>query len=78
MSSLERVGQNCYRLPKRGSMLVEARVYLNDELYRHFKVEEDALKQLMDAASLRGVYGPVVGMPDIHAGFGLPLGGVMA
>jgi len=78
MSSLERVGQNCYRLPKRGSMLVEARVYLNDELYRHFKVEEDALKQLMDAASLRGVYGPVVGMPDIHAGFGLPIGGVMA
>lgn len=41
-------------------------------------MQDAELQQLCDAATLPGVYGPVVGMPDIHAGFGLPIGGVMA
>ncbi len=70
-------GKNCYMIPRSGRMKVDALVYLNDFLYRSF-VEEESLKQLVDAASLPGVYRYVVGMPDIHAGFGLPIGGVMA
>lgn len=75
--ALEKVGPNRYRLSPSGEMRVEAVVYLSDKLYRHFQ-EEDALQQLRDAATLPGVVGPVVGMPDIHTGFGLPIGGVMA
>lgn len=70
-------GRNCYILPRSGKMKVDAIVYLNDYLYRE-SLESEALKQLADAASLPGVYKYVVGMPDIHAGFGLPIGGVMA
>lgn len=77
MSTLERVSANCYRIPKRGKMNTEALVYLNSSLYRAFE-EDEAVKQLIDAASMPGVYGPVIGMPDIHSGFGLPIGGVMA
>ena len=35
-----------------------------------------ALQQLFDASKLSGVI-KVVGMPDLHQGYGLPIGGVM-
>ena len=77
MSLLERDSANCYRIRRRGKMRVDAVVYLNKALKRSFD-EAEALQQLADAAALPGVVEPVVGMPDIHTGFGLPIGGVMA
>lgn len=69
-------GRNRYRLPRRGLMRAEATVFASPEVLEQ-SVEGEALKQLADAACLPGVIG-VVGMPDLHAGFGLPIGGVMA
>jgi len=77
MSLLEEAGKNCYCIPRQGTMKAEVMVYLNPTLYQSF-VEDQSLQQLMDAASLEGVISPVIGMPDIHCGFGLPIGGVMA
>ncbi len=77
MSLLEKAGENCYRIPRRGKMQADVLVYLNHLLYSSF-TEDQSLQQLMDAASLEGVLSPVIGMPDIHSGFGLPIGGVMA
>lgn len=77
MPVLEPYGMNCYRIPLQGIMKADVLVYLNQSLYRDFK-EEQPLQQLVDAASLDGVISPVIGMPDIHTGFGLPIGGVMA
>jgi len=76
VSTLEKVSLNCYRLPRRKEMKVDALVFLKEELLREFN-EQDAIKQLSDAATLPGVYGQVLGMPDLHTGFGLPIGGVM-
>ncbi len=77
MSMLERDGVNRYRMRRRGAMRADAVIYLNDALKRSFN-EDEAIEQLCDAAALPGVQDPVVGMPDIHTGFGLPIGGVMA
>lgn len=77
MSLLEYDGANCYRIRRRGKMRVDAVVYLNEALKRSLD-ENGALQQLADAAALPGVVEPIVGMPDIHTGFGLPIGGVMA
>ncbi len=74
---LQAAGPNRYRIPQQGSMNVSAMVYLNRELYQSFS-ELESLQQLMDAAALPGVLEPVIGMPDIHTGFGLPIGGVAA
>ncbi len=76
MHKLQPMGPNCYRIPKEGNMRVEARVYLKNEMLPSF--EESSARQLMDAASLPGIYKYVIGMPDIHTGFGLPIGGIMA
>jgi len=75
--SLVSDGKNRYRLPRQGEMLVDCRVYLRPALKEIF-AEETALQQLVDAACLPGVVPDVVGMPDLHAGYGLPIGGVMA
>lgn len=75
--ALEPAGPNRYRLARQGAMRVDAYVYLNESLRRDFD-EPVALQQLADAASLPGVVHRVVGMPDIHQGFGLPIGGVVA
>jgi len=40
--------------------------------------EEEAIKQLTNVACLPGVVEPVCGMPDIHWGYGLPMGAVGA
>ncbi len=77
MLKLEPAGENCYRISRRGKMNAEVLVYLNRKLYASFS-EDQSIQQLIDAASLEGVVSPVVGMPDIHTGFGLPIGGVMA
>jgi tRNA-splicing ligase RtcB (3'-phosphate/5'-hydroxy nucleic acid ligase) len=75
---LTEMGQNRYLLPKSGDMRVEALLFLNQALRSQLNDDGPELKQLADAASLPGVFGRVYGMPDIHAGFGLPIGGVMA
>lgn len=70
-------GPNRYRLRRTGSMRVDCLVYANEYLIPLVK-KDQSLQQLANAASLPGVVGHVYGMPDIHEGFGLPIGGVMA
>ncbi|MCW3489572.1 RtcB family protein [Dethiobacter alkaliphilus] len=78
MPKLTKTGHNRYLLPRTGAMQVDALLFLNDALRSQLAENSVELQQLCDAAALPGVFGPVVGMPDIHAGFGLPIGGIMA
>ena len=77
MLELTKDGENRYRLKRSGKMAVEGIVYANDYLLPLIATDK-SLQQLANAASLPGVRGPVCGMPDMHEGFGLPIGGVMA
>lgn len=74
---LQPAGKNRYRLPKTGDMQVEAMVYLDEVLLKE-SFDEASLRQLHDATRLPGLHRAVLGMPDIHHGYGLPIGGVMA
>ncbi|SHM25645.1 tRNA-splicing ligase RtcB [Caldanaerovirga acetigignens] len=73
---LKLVSTNCYSFTN-SETNVEINVYLNPRLFQDF-VEDEAINQLYNASLLPGVVSPVIGMPDIHTGFGLPIGGVMA
>jgi len=74
---LKKIGTNHWRIPKKPPMLADVDLFLNTKLLG--KVWEDrSVEQLIDASQLQGVISPVVGMPDIHEGYGLPIGGVMA
>ena len=58
-------------------MRVPARIYADEELLSAM-LEGEAMTQLSNVATLPGVVGCVYGMPDMHEGYGFPVGGVAA
>lgn len=73
---LREVLPNCYFITNKRNN-IDIRVYLSKDLFENY-LEGEAINQLYDATMLPGVISPVIGMPDIHTGYGLPIGGVMA
>ncbi|HEX9611793.1 MAG TPA: RtcB family protein [Gemmatimonadales bacterium] len=61
----------------RADMRVPVRVFADGELWRQIEGDR-SLEQLMNVATLRGVLRAVYGMPDMHEGYGFPVGGVAA
>lgn len=74
---LKNIGLNRWQLEKLPGMKAEVIIYAKGALLDKLK-EDRCLEQLVQSASLPKVISPVVAMPDIHEGFGLPIGGIMA
>jgi tRNA-splicing ligase RtcB len=64
-------------LTARSDMRVPVRIYADDELWRQI-AEDRSLEQAVNVATLPGVTGYVYAMPDVHEGYGFPVGGVAA
>ena len=77
MIKLKKLGEAVYEIPKEDKMRVKGIVFIDKEMARSEETHE-ALQQLKNTAYLPGVKGFVVGMPDIHYGYGFPIGGVVA
>ncbi len=60
----------------RSDMRVPARVYASEKLLQ--ETENEALTQLVNTSTLPGIIKHVLAMPDIHSGYGPPIGGVGA
>lgn len=58
-------------------MHVPARFYATESMIADLN-KGDTFQQLMNVASLPGVLHYALGMPDMHAGYGFPIGGVAA
>jgi len=63
-----------YNFPAEGERNCEVRLFASKEIYNN--IEKTALQQLFNASQLPGIIS-VIGMPDLHQGYGLPIGGVM-
>jgi tRNA-splicing ligase RtcB (3'-phosphate/5'-hydroxy nucleic acid ligase) len=77
MSDLRRVGEVVWELPASGAMRVPGRVFADTELLDAIG-EDGPLDQLRNVATLPGVVDAVLAMPDVHQGYGFPVGGVAA
>jgi tRNA-splicing ligase RtcB len=75
---LEKINDFEWKLPKtvRKEMKVDAKIIANQKILN--AIENDAVEQLTNVATLPGVIEPVVGLPDMHWGYGLPMGAVSA
>ena len=75
----KKIGDFLYEVPTshRADMRVPARFYADDRLLEGITGDR-SLEQLVNTASLPGVVRYVVAMPDIHQGYGFPIGGVVA
>jgi tRNA-splicing ligase RtcB len=70
-----------WEIPKsfREDMRVPARIFASEEMINELLAEEStSIWQLINLATLPGVYKYSLAMPDIHSGYGSPVGGVVA
>lgn len=74
---LERIDDLRWRLARRGGMRVDGVVYASREM-AHALRDDAALEQVANVAHLPGIVGASLAMPDIHWGYGFPIGGVAA
>ena len=75
----EKISDNCWEIPTsfQKGMRVPARVYADESMLSDI-VTDGAFRQVVNMATLPGIVNYALGMPDIHYGYGFPIGGVAA
>jgi tRNA-splicing ligase RtcB len=66
-----------WRIPREGKMRVDGIVYADAAMMNDIR-QDESLKQVANVAHLPGIVGASLAMPDIHWGYGFPIGGVAA
>ncbi len=76
---IERIDDYRWRIPRKykPEMRTDGIVYASGELVRAIKTD-NCLEQVANVACLPGIVGQAMAMPDIHYGYGFPIGGVAA
>ena len=76
---LRKISPYSFEIPKetRAGMRVPGIVFADDALLEKAR-EDKALEQVMNVAFLPGIIKASMAMPDIHWGYGFPIGGVAA
>ena len=63
---MKKISEYIWEVPKTGKMIVPARIYSSDALIKD--VEDNAVKQISNVASLKGIQKNALAMPDMHSG----------
>jgi tRNA-splicing ligase RtcB (3'-phosphate/5'-hydroxy nucleic acid ligase) len=74
---IERIDDFRWRIPRHGGMRVDGIVYADARMMAGLR-DEESLQQVCNVAHLPGILGASFAMPDIHWGYGFPIGGVAA
>jgi tRNA-splicing ligase RtcB len=79
ISDLNKVSNYEWEIPKgfRSDMRVPVRIFVTKDLLEQ-AMRDKSLEQAVNAATLPGLVGHVTVMPDMHQGYGFPIGGVAA
>ncbi len=75
--TMERIDANRVLIPRSGKMRVPGIIYANEKIYELLKNDESA-RQVANVACLPGIVKYSLAMPDVHWGYGFPIGGVAA
>jgi tRNA-splicing ligase RtcB len=78
-SDFRRISDVVWEIPKeyRPDMTVPARLYASERMLDHI-LKDRSIEQLVNSATLPGLIKYAIAMPDIHQGYGFPIGGVVA
>src|SRR5690606_21035190 len=75
--TLHRISDVVWSLDQTGGMLVPGRVFASESLMEVVR-EDQSIRQVANVAHLPGIVDASLAMPDIHLGYGFPIGGVAA
>lgn len=78
-SDFIKINDYLWEIPKtfRGDMRVPARVYASEKILDDI-FKDRSISQLINVATLPGIVNYSMAMPDMHEGYGFPIGGVAA
>jgi tRNA-splicing ligase RtcB (3'-phosphate/5'-hydroxy nucleic acid ligase) len=74
---VERIDECRWRIPRHGKMKVDGVVFADEAMMAEIRSDR-SLEQVRNVAHLPGIVGASMAMPDIHWGYGFPIGGVAA
>jgi len=74
---VERIDDYRWRVPREGGMRTDGLVYATEAMMKDIRADQ-SLAQVRNVAFLPGIVGCSLGMPDIHWGYGFPIGRVAA
>ncbi len=77
MSNYKMVSPGTYLIPPTGGMKVPGLLIASEKLLNEMEIERP-IEQVRNVAHLPGIVGYSIAMPDIHWGYGFPIGGVAA
>ena len=66
-----------WRVPRQGPMRTEGLIFASGKLIEDI-LDDPCVQQVANVATLPGIVGKALAMPDIHWGYGFPIGGVAA
>jgi tRNA-splicing ligase RtcB len=75
--NLKQIDEYRWLVPKHGKMRTEGMLFLDRKLLEHVK-NDKSITQVANVAWLPGIVGRSLAMPDMHQGYGFPIGGVAA
>lgn len=74
---MQKIDEYRWRLPRQGKMRTDGIVYADESMMADIR-KDQSLAQVANVAWLPGIVGHSLAMPDIHWGYGFPIGGVAA
>ena len=76
---LNRISDEVWEVPRgfRGDMRVPARIYTSEKMLDAV-LRDRSIDQLVNVATLPGIRKYAIAMPDVHEGYGFPIGGIAA
>jgi tRNA-splicing ligase RtcB len=74
-TKIEKISDFSWRIPREGKMRTHGVVYADEKMMKVIR-RDQSLNQVANVAWLPGIVGPSMAMPDIHWGYGFPIGGV--
>jgi tRNA-splicing ligase RtcB len=77
MVQLKKIDDCRFEIPKTGAMRVPGLIFASEKIMRFLR-EDPSLEQVRNVAHLPGIVKASLAMPDIHWGYGFPIGGVAA
>lgn len=79
ISDFKKINDWLWEIPKnfRSDMKVPARIYATRAMLEDI-LQDRSIEQIINVAAMPGIYKYALAMPDIHEGYGFPIGGVAA
>jgi len=75
---IQKIHDHLFEIPASENMRVPGRIYATEKMMASIIEEDESIQQVINVAHLPGIERYSLGMPDIHWGYGFPIGGVAA